>query len=202
MAEYVPCLLSILSSLPRYPLLSLPIILPSFAFPPSFPPLPYLPPPSSSSPLRQTLLTPPPFPTSWMAQSSANTKDFVVGQYVSNRAQGLRSFPYSTSATTNPLRYSSLQQLTEVHDIGEVWANMLHQVYAALVAARGFSNRKLTDADGKEGNVVFMRVMMDALAIQPCNPTCAFRFPALFSRSLCFLYFYSPSLPLFGSGRR
>ncbi|EDR01344.1 uncharacterized protein LACBIDRAFT_239946 [Laccaria bicolor S238N-H82] len=96
---------------------------------------------------------------------------FIVGQYVANRAKGIRSFPYSTSATTNPLRYSSLQKLMEVHDIGEVWANMLHQVYAALVAARGFSSNKLTDAGAKEGNVVFMRVMMDALAIQPCNPT-------------------------------
>jgi extracellular elastinolytic metalloproteinase len=107
----------------------------------------------------------------WMAQTSETTNDFVVGQYVSNRAQGLRSFPYSTSPTTNPLLYSSLQTLTEVHDIGEVWANMLHQVSAALVAAHGFSNKKLTDANGKEGNIVFMRVMMDALAIQPCNPT-------------------------------
>ena len=39
---------------------------------------------------------------------------------------------------TNPLRYSSLKTLSEVHDIGEVWANMLHNVHAALVAQRGF----------------------------------------------------------------
>ena len=30
-------------------------------------------------------------------------------------------------------------------DIGEVWANMLHNVYAQLVAARGFSATAKTD---------------------------------------------------------
>ncbi|KIJ89651.1 hypothetical protein K443DRAFT_117698, partial [Laccaria amethystina LaAM-08-1] len=102
----------------------------------------------------------------WMAQTSANTKDFIVDLYdLSNHANGIRSFPYSTSAVTNPLRHSSLQKLTALHDIGEVWANMLHQVYAALVAARVFSNKKLTDANGKEGNIVFMKVMMNALPV-------------------------------------
>lgn len=123
MAEYV-----LLPLLPPLSLLSLPY--PLFPLPSSrdlFPyPLPFLHSPPNIS------LTHSPFPTSWMAQTSANTTDFVVGQYVSNRAQGLRSFPYSTSANTNPLRFSSLQQLTEVHDIGEVWANMLHQVCADI----------------------------------------------------------------------
>ena len=202
MAEYVSCLLPLLFSIPPFALLFLPF--------PSFPPSPprytsllpplslihlsysllFLPPPNTS-------LTCSPLLTSWMAQTSANTTDFIVGQYVSNRAQGLRSFPYSTSPTTNPLRYSSLQQLTEVHDIGEVWANMLHQVYAALVAARGFSNNKLTDANGKEGNIVFMRVMIDALAIQPCNPTCAFSFLPLSVFGPSFLFFFILSCFIF-----
>lgn len=107
----------------------------------------------------------------WMAQNSAQTRDFAVGVYVINDPKGLRKFPYSTDPQVNPLRYSSLQQLNEVHDIGEVWANMLHVVYAALVDARGFSANKLTDANGTEGNIVFMRLFIDALPIQPCNPT-------------------------------
>lgn len=56
--------------------------------------------------------------------------------------------------------------------IGEVWANMLHNVYAALVDARGFAEDKLTNPDSTAGNVVFMRLFIDALSIQPCNPTC------------------------------
>ncbi len=58
--------------------------------------------------------------------------------------------------------------------IGEVWANMLHNVYAALVNAREFSNDKLTNPHGQEGNVVFMRLFLDALPLQPCNLTCKY----------------------------
>ena len=49
---------------------------------------------------------------------------------------------------------------------------MLHQVYAALVDAHGFSADKLTNPDGTEGNIVYMHLFIDALSIQPCNPTC------------------------------
>ncbi|KAF5309720.1 hypothetical protein D9611_014433 [Ephemerocybe angulata] len=107
----------------------------------------------------------------WMSQSSAQTADFGVGKYVTNKAAGLRSAPYSTNAKTNTLRYSSIRKQQEVHNIGEVWANMLHNVQDALVQARGFSEEKLTNPDAPEGNVVFMRLFIDALAVQPCNPT-------------------------------
>jgi len=107
----------------------------------------------------------------WVSQTSATTVDFELGKYVFNQPQGLRSFPYSTNAQTNPLRYSSLQTLNEVHSIGEVWANMLHNVYAALVSDLGFNANKLTNTDGPEGNIVFMKLFMGSLTVQPCNPT-------------------------------
>ncbi|VDC06710.1 unnamed protein product [Peniophora sp. CBMAI 1063] len=106
----------------------------------------------------------------WL-ENDSKIDDFIMGQYVTNQSDGYRSYPYSRSATTNPLDYSSLQTLTEVHDIGEVWANILHNVLAALVDALGFSTIAKTDASGTEGNVVFMHLMLDALPLQPCNPT-------------------------------
>ena len=95
-------------------------------------------------------------------------------------------------STTNPLRYSSLQTLNEVHsefpvpiaqlvyysslftiqDIGEVWANLLHNVHAALVAVHGFSTSARTNPTGTEGNFVFMHLFIDGLSLQPRNPTC------------------------------
>ena len=51
---------------------------------------------------------------------------------------------------------------------------MLHNVLAALVDALGFSTTAKTGASGTEGNVVFMHLMLDALPLQPCNPTCTF----------------------------
>lgn len=71
--------------------------------------------------------------------------DYVIGPYVSNNPAGIRTHPYSTNTTTNPLRYSSVASLNEVHKIGEVWANMLHNVYAALVQAHGFSSSAADD---------------------------------------------------------
>ncbi|KAK7464357.1 hypothetical protein VKT23_006524 [Stygiomarasmius scandens] len=107
----------------------------------------------------------------WTEKTSAAVPDYVMGQYVTNDPAGIRSHPYSTSASVNPLRYSSLQTLREVHDIGEVWANILHNVYAGLVSDLGFSTTAKTDSTGGEGNVVFLHLFLDALALQPCNPT-------------------------------
>ncbi|KAF5346161.1 hypothetical protein D9758_009964 [Tetrapyrgos nigripes] len=107
----------------------------------------------------------------WTEKTSSAVPDYVMGQYVTNDPAGIRSFPYSTSASTNPLRYSTLQTRNEVHDIGEIWANILHNVYAALVGARGFSTTANTDSTGSQGNVVYLHLFLDALALQPCNPT-------------------------------
>ncbi|KAF8638159.1 hypothetical protein AX17_002402 [Amanita inopinata Kibby_2008] len=107
----------------------------------------------------------------WVRQKNGTVRDFVMGQYVSGHPKGIRSYPYSTDPKVNPLRYSSVKGLSEPHIIGEVWANMLHNVYANLVQARGFSSTALTNPNGQEGNVVFMHLFMDSLPLQPCNPT-------------------------------
>ncbi|RDB22679.1 Extracellular metalloproteinase mep [Hypsizygus marmoreus] len=107
----------------------------------------------------------------WTEQKSATITDFVLGAYVTNNVKGIRKYPYSTSTTTNPLRYSSIKTLNEVHNIGEVWANMLHNVYAALVAQYGFSTTAKTNPGGTQGNIVYLHLFIDALALQPCNPT-------------------------------
>jgi extracellular elastinolytic metalloproteinase len=105
----------------------------------------------------------------WTEHIDANVPDYSLGVYVYGK--NIRTHPYSTSATTNPLRYSSIAALNEVHNIGEVWANMLHNVYAALVGAHGFSNDAKTNPAATGGNAVYLHLFMDALALQPCNPT-------------------------------
>ncbi|TFK34237.1 Fungalysin metallopeptidase-domain-containing protein [Crucibulum laeve] len=107
----------------------------------------------------------------WTEHKSADVPDYVMGQYVINSAAGIRTHPYSTDPAVNPLRYSSIAKLNEVHNIGEVWANMLHNVYAALVAQYGWSATARADPTGPEGNIVFLHLFIDALALQPCNPT-------------------------------
>ncbi|KAI1785165.1 Fungalysin metallopeptidase-domain-containing protein [Ganoderma leucocontextum] len=107
----------------------------------------------------------------WTEWTDATVTDWVTGTYVLNNPAGVRTHPYSTNANTNPLRYSSLLLLFEVHKIGEVWANMLHNVYAQLVAVHGFSDTAKTDPTTTGGNAVYLHLFIDALAIQPCNPT-------------------------------
>ncbi|PSS15399.1 hypothetical protein PHLCEN_2v3275 [Hermanssonia centrifuga] len=81
----------------------------------------------------------------WSEHTDANITDYVIGPYVTNNTAGLRTYPYSTSNVTNPLRYSSVAKFNEVHQIGEVWANMLHNIYAALIQQHGFSQTAHTD---------------------------------------------------------
>ncbi|KAG8754500.1 hypothetical protein FRC12_011169 [Ceratobasidium sp. 428] len=112
----------------------------------------------------------------WMASivelKSDDVPDFTMGSYVTNNPAGIRTHPYSTSATTNPLRYSSVKTLNEVHNIGEVWANMLYNVLAALVDAHGFSGSDgLKDPAKPNGNNVALHLVMGGLALQPCSPT-------------------------------
>jgi extracellular elastinolytic metalloproteinase len=80
-----------------------------------------------------------------MHQTSSTITDFVIGSYITNNATGLRSHPYSTNETTNPLTYSAVAARTEVHAIGEVWANTLHNVLAALVGVHGFASDARTN---------------------------------------------------------
>ncbi|KAF8593454.1 hypothetical protein BDV93DRAFT_461173 [Ceratobasidium sp. AG-I] len=106
----------------------------------------------------------------WTEQTSPESvaKDFTMGTYVYTK--NIRSYPYSTNMTTNPLTYGSLSTRTEVHDIGEFWAVVWHEIFAALVAKLGFSTDK-NNADGTAGNIVALRLLVDALKLQPCNPT-------------------------------
>ncbi|KAH8797984.1 Fungalysin metallopeptidase-domain-containing protein [Flagelloscypha sp. PMI_526] len=109
--------------------------------------------------------------SNWNAMNSTATPDLVTGTYVLNNTAGVRTKPYSTSMTVNPYTYSRLKTQTEVHNIGEVWANILYNVYAALVEQYGWSETGRTNPDGTEGNVVWLHLFLDALLLQPCNPT-------------------------------
>ena len=108
---------------------------------------------------------------SWLHQTDATTDNFAMGQWVIDDPAGIRTHPYSTSASTNPLRYSSIRTLNEVHNIGEVWANLLHNVYASLVSEHGYASDARTNPSSTAGNSVFLHLFIDALALQPCNPT-------------------------------
>jgi len=106
----------------------------------------------------------------WTEQKSETT-DFIMGVYETGNDKGNRTYPYSTDSETNPLKYSDVKKLGDVHKIGEVWANILHNVYAALVKEHGFSSTARTNPDGSEGNIVFLHHFFDSLALLNASPT-------------------------------
>jgi extracellular elastinolytic metalloproteinase len=107
----------------------------------------------------------------WALLKRSPVPDFILGTYAQADPKGIRTAPYSTDHSVNPLTYQDLQERTEVHEIGEVWAVTLHGILSALVDKFGYSETAKTNPDGPEGNVVWFHIFIDALSIQPCNPT-------------------------------
>ena len=90
----------------------------------------------------------------------------LVGQYSFNPA-GIRSFPYSTDLSVNPLTYHDVRSRFVVHDVGEVWNTILWEVYWNLVETHGF------DASlygGPGGNNLALQLVIDGCKLQPSNP--------------------------------
>ncbi|KAH7102085.1 Fungalysin metallopeptidase-domain-containing protein [Auriculariales sp. MPI-PUGE-AT-0066] len=109
----------------------------------------------------------------WIWQSQGDhIRDFTVGGFSSGNETGtIRQFPYSVMRAINPNTYADAGTRHEVHDIGEVWAQTLHNVHANLVREFGAAADALMNPDGDNGHAVFMRLFVGALPIQPCNPT-------------------------------
>ncbi|KAH6576872.1 hypothetical protein BASA60_004338 [Batrachochytrium salamandrivorans] len=102
-------------------------------------------------------------------EDTRNTRK-VVGEYVEGSPTGIRRYTYTTDMRVNPLTYKDAVGEKERHRLGEIWAIMLWEVYWSLVEAHGFS-ANLHDATQKEGNIVFLQILVGTLMIQPCNPT-------------------------------
>ena len=80
---------------------------------------------------------------------------------------GIRRYPYNTDMAVNPHTYADLATSGEVHDIGEVWATALWEVYWNLVDVYGY------DADiyhGTGGNNLAFQLVFDGMKLQPCSP--------------------------------
>lgn len=100
--------------------------------------------------------------------------DYALGAWVFGNTAGLRDFLYSTSLTTNPLTYLSLNTLNEVHAIGTFWATVLYELLWNLIDEHGNTSddRPTYDSNGvpTDGKFLTMRLVVDAMALQPCNP--------------------------------
>lgn len=76
-----------------------------------------------------------------MTPNNTRNDNFAMGSYASGNPNGIRKFKYSTSKTTNPSTYNYIMkpQYSGVHAKGEVWAEILYEVYWNLVDKHGFN---------------------------------------------------------------
>ncbi|KAI9475595.1 MAG: Fungalysin metallopeptidase-domain-containing protein [Benjaminiella poitrasii] len=118
--------------------------------------------------------------------------EFGMGDY-SNGGDGIRKYKYSTSNSTNPSTYRIMDRFDYwgVHAKGEVWAEMLYEVYWNLVDRLGFTEEwfpptpsdpykaaldeeeinKIRDHITSNGNTLAVQLVLDGMKLQPCSPT-------------------------------
>ncbi len=94
---------------------------------------------------------------------------YPMGAWVYNNPGGIRDYLYSTSMTTNPLTYASVDAMDEVHSIGTVWGNMLYEVLWGLIAKHGKNDGAKPTLDSKgvptDGKFLAMKLVMDGMAL-------------------------------------
>ncbi|KAL2672933.1 hypothetical protein Neosp_013651 [[Neocosmospora] mangrovei] len=98
----------------------------------------------------------------------------VMGDWVYNNANGIRAYPYSTSLTTNPYTYRSVNSLSGVHAVGTYWATALYEVLWNLIDKHGKNDADTPTFDSNgvptDGKYLAMKLVIDGMALQPCNP--------------------------------
>jgi extracellular elastinolytic metalloproteinase len=93
-----------------------------------------------------------------------------IGNFVLRQSTadiGIRRSFYTTDMTQSPWTYDDIIRSPRVHDAGEVWVAPLWDLYWQFVGLYGF------DADLKNtnsGNGRMLKLVMDGMKIQPCNP--------------------------------
>ncbi|KAH7121776.1 extracellular metallo proteinase MEP [Dactylonectria estremocensis] len=108
--------------------------------------------------------------------ADTRSKNFVMGSWVYNNAAGIRAYPYSTSLTTNPYTYKSVNTLASsgVHAIGTYWATVLYEVLWNLIEKHGHNDadEPVFNSAGvpTDGKYLTLKLVVDAMALQPCNP--------------------------------
>ncbi len=94
-----------------------------------------------------------------------------IGTYVQREntttGNGIRIYPYTTDMALNPHSYDDITTNPEVHDLGEVWATMLWDLYWKMVDTYGFD---INWRNVNSGNGRAIRLVMDGMKLQPCSP--------------------------------
>ncbi|KAF7588239.1 Fungalysin/Thermolysin Extracellular metalloproteinase 5 [Aspergillus hancockii] len=99
--------------------------------------------------------------------------DYGIGTWADNKPRGSRRYVYSTSLETNPLVYTDLNTIQQIHDAGTAWATVLYELLWNLIDKYGKEDGPKPIFDKgipRDGKYLTMKLVVDAMALQPCNP--------------------------------
>ncbi|MDB5328645.1 MAG: Metalloprotease [Phycisphaerales bacterium] len=122
--------------------------------------------------------------------SDTQNGNYAVGNYVLGQPQtgvGIRRYPYSFDMNVNPLTIDAYGasgistasgetlRSTEVHDTGEIWTSTLWDMNWLLINKYGFESNLQNgfSAANIKGNSLALQLVMDAMKVQPINPSFA-----------------------------
>ncbi|MCA9057011.1 MAG: M36 family metallopeptidase, partial [Planctomycetaceae bacterium] len=104
-----------------------------------------------------------------------STGNYVLGNPLNNPFGGIRDFPYSFDMTISPKTYGDFNPFTAPHPNGEIIAATLWDLNWLLINGNGVTMPAYGfDSDlynGTGGNNLAMQLFVDALKLQPSNPT-------------------------------
>ncbi len=94
---------------------------------------------------------------------------YAVGQAPSGG--GIRTKPYSTDFTINNLVYTAtLPGTGQQHTRGELWAATLWDMTWNIIQQVGTINPDIYNVAGGGGNIIALRLVTEAMKLQPCGP--------------------------------
>ncbi len=80
---------------------------------------------------------------------------------------GIRRYPYSTNMSINPQTYASLALSAEVHNVGEIWCDVIWDMSWLLMDQYGFSTNP---TNSTSGNNIAIKLVLEGMKLQPCGP--------------------------------
>jgi extracellular elastinolytic metalloproteinase len=93
---------------------------------------------------------------------------YATGQPATSR--GIRSHPYSTSLSVNPLTYTNVTSGPSPHANGTVWCTALWDMTWAIIQQRGNIQPNLFNGAANGGNNIALQLVMQGMKLQPCQP--------------------------------
>ena len=92
---------------------------------------------------------------------------YAVGQAFTGI--GIRPRRYTTNMATNEMTYANLPTQVIPHGVGFIWCTMLWDMTWEIIQQAGI-NPNLFNASGTGGNTVALKLVTEAMKLQPCSP--------------------------------